>query len=142
MTVELELYLKENKKLIEEEDLHTLYKRCPINRKKELCLLLLECSDNDITLFPQDYSTKIIETEVKKYIPECNICYCWIGFDKLNSLDNSRSGSLSYVAVVNNKVVEGRYRYNVKVDFFDVHTLISSCGKDFAQHIHSKQNEE
>lgn len=141
MTETLKQYLKSNKHLIEEEKFDALFNNCPLNFRKELCLFLLECTDNDTTIIPKDRTLDLFNEELKKYLPTASLCYCWLTYYKgtkeyyQNNPMPIRRGTLTYVAVVENEIVTDNCEWSVATDLLNSKVIAVNCAKDLAEHI-------
>ena len=134
MTEQLKSYLQKHKAVIEAEQFDTLLSLCPLNSKKELILFLLDCSENDPSIIKIDRTTKILQDGVQAYFPEANLVYTWIAYDKKPAA-GLRSGTITYVAVVNGEVVQDKFWWGIDVKFLDLDVLAENCCEDLAKHI-------
>lgn len=134
MTQQLKDYLTNHRNIIEEEKFDTLLALCPLNTKKELILFLLECNDNDPSIIKIDHTTKILQDGVQIFLPEAQLVYTWVSFDKKPSR-GLRSGTIAYIAVVNGQIVEDKFWWGIDVKFFDIDILAENCCEDLATHI-------
>lgn len=134
MTPQLNDYLTNHRNIIEEEKFDTLLALCPLNTKKELILLLLECNDNDTSIIKIDHTTKILQDGVQIFLPEAHVVYTWVSFDK-KSPHGLRSGTIAYIAVVEGQVVEDKFWWEIDVPFLDIDILAENCCEDLATHI-------
>ena len=134
MTPQLKDYLTNHRNIIEEEKFDTLLSLCPLNAKKELILFLLECNDNDPSIIKIDHATKILQDGVQVFLPEAYLVYTWVSFDK-KPPHGLRSGTITYIAVVNGRIVEDKFWWGIDVKFFDIDILAENCCEDLATHI-------
>lgn len=134
MTPQLKDYLTNHRNIIEEEKFDTLLALCPLNTKKELILLLLDCNENDPSIIKIDRTTKIFQDGVQVYFPEAHLVYTWVSFDK-KSPHGLRSGTIAYIAVVNSQVVEDKFWWGFDAKFIDLDIIAENVCEDLATHI-------
>jgi hypothetical protein len=134
MTEQLKSYLQKHRAVIEAEQFDTLLSLCPLNSKKELILFLLDCNENDPSIIKIDHTTKIFQDGVQVYFPEAHLVYTWVSFDK-KSPHGLRSGTITYIAVVNGQVVEDRFWWGFDAKFIDLDIIAENVCEDLATHI-------
>lgn len=134
MTDQLKSYLQKHRAVIEAEQFDTLLSLCPLNSKKELILLLLNCNENDSSIIKIDRTTKIFQDGVQVFLPEAHLVYTWVSFDKKPS-HGLRSGTIDYIAVVNGQVVEDRFWWEFDARFIDIDIIAENVCEDLATHI-------
>ena len=135
MTDKLRRYMNENKYLIENDDLRSLHKLCPQGLKKELCLMLLECSDVDTSLIYKNEITAYANELVQSYVPHSEVCH--IGTVSYGGMPNDpRRGALEYIVILDGVPFEGSYEYSVtNPDVKTYKDIIDVCIEDFCSHL-------
>lgn len=134
MTDQLKSYLQKHRAVIEAEQFDTLLSLCPLNSKKELIRFLLDCNENDPSIIKIDRTTKILQDGVQVFLPEAHLVYTWVSFDK-KPPHGLRSGTITYVAVVNGQVVEDKFWWGFDAKFIDIDIIAENCCEDLATHI-------
>lgn len=134
MTDELKRYLNTNRQLIEQDDLKSLHKCCPLRLHKELCILLLESSDMDTSLIYKPGLAAHVNELVQARIPHTEICY-FKGESYGGLKGQTLEGAFEYVAVIDGTLFNGKYEYDVPLASGTYLTIIHYCIDDFCTHL-------
>lgn len=139
MTDRLKDYLNKHTDWIDSENFIVLQEECPFMCRAELVMLLLELSDRDTSIIKSTKETRLFEAALKQFLPDVKICYIWISYLKepanLSWGLNFRRGRIRYVAINNNKVIDGEFDYGIWVEFLNSEVIANETAEQFADNI-------
>lgn len=140
MTEELKTFLNENRKLIEQEDYQLLQDACPGECRKELRLLLLECSNHDTSIIQQSTLAKALQDSINKYTKDVFVINL-IMYQPLSYPSGRYVGEFSYTILMKNKVYDDIFKYDLVVPGqLTATAILEECSSRFVQHIKEVHN--
>lgn len=141
MTDELRQFLNDNKKLIEDEEYQLLQDACPGEHRKELRLLLLECNDYDTSIIQQSTLAKALQDNIDKYTTDVFVIHL-VMYQPHKYQGDRYVGEFSYTVLMNNKVYDDVFEYDVVAPKIPRATaILEECGSKFAQHLKEVHND-
>ena len=141
MTNELRKFLKSNIELLQTEQYRQLQMDCPGELRKELKLLLLDCSDNDTGIIVQSMRAETLQYQIDK--SGVNAFVIHVVMYPPQKLPGDRYvGKFSYTILMNNKIYDDVFEYDVIAPKLPRATaILEECGSKFAQHIKEVHND-
>ena len=141
MTNELRKFLKSNIELLQTEQYRQLQMDCPGELRKELKLLLLDCSDNDTGIIVQSMRAETLQYQIDKSGVDAFVIHV-VMYPPQKLPGDSYVGKFSYTILMNNKIYDDVFEYDVIAPKLPRATaILEECGSKFAQHIKEVHNE-
>ena len=134
MTDKLRKFLNSNIELLQTEQYRQLQMECPHELRKELKLLLLDCSGNDTDIIVQSTLAETLQFQIYKDVGAFVIHLVMYQPHKYQG--DRYVGEFSYTILMNNKI------YDVVAPKLPRATaILEECGSRFAQHIKEVHND-
>ena len=141
MTNELRKFLKSNIELLQTEQYSQLQMDCPGELRKELKLLLLDCSDNDTGIIVQSMRAETLQYQIDKSGVDAFVIHV-VMYPPQKLPGDSYVGKFSYTILMNNKIYDDVFEYDVIAPKLPRATaILEECGSKFAQHIKEVHND-
>ena len=141
MTDELRKFLKSNIELLQTEQYRQLQMDCPGELRKELKLLLLDCSDNDTGIIVQSMRAETLQYQIDKSGVDAFVIHV-VMYSPQKLPGDSYVGKFSYTILMNNKIYDDVFEYDVIAPKLPRATaILEECGSKFAQHIKEVHND-
>ena len=141
MTNELRKFLKSNIELLQTEQYRQLQMDCPGELRKELKLLLLDCSDNDTGIIVQSMLAETLQYQIDKSGVDAFVIHL-VMYPPQKLPGDSYVGKFSYTILMNNKIYDDVFEYDVIAPKLPRATaILEECGSKFAQHIKEVHND-
>ena len=141
MTNELRKFLKSNIELLQTEQYRQLQMDCPGELRKELKLLLLDCSDNDTGIIVQSMRAETLQYQIDKSGVDAFVIHV-VMYPPQKLPGDSYVGKFSYTILMNNKIYDDVFEYDVIAPKLPRATeILEECGSKFAQHIKEVHND-
>ena len=141
MTNELRKFLKSNIELLQTEQYRQLQMDCPGELRKELKLLLLDCSDNDTGIIVQSMRAETLQYQIDKSGVDAFVIHV-VMYPPQKLPGDSYVGKFSYTILMNNKIYDDVFEYDVIAPKLPRATaILEECGSKFEQHIKEVHNE-
>lgn len=141
MTNELRKFLKSNIELLQTEQYRQLQMDCPGELRKELKLLLLDCSDNDTGIIVQSMRAETLQYQIDKSGVDAFVIHV-VMYPPQKLPGDSYVGKFSYTILMNNKIYDDVFEYDVIAPKLPRATaILEECGSKFAQHIKEVYND-
>ena len=141
MTNELRKFLKSNIELLQTEQYRQLQMDCPGELRKELKLLLLDCSDNDTGIIVQSMRAETLQYQIDKSGVDAFVIHV-VMYPPQKLPGDSYVGKFSYTILMNNKIYDDVFEYDVIAPKLPRATaILEECGSRFAQHIKEVHND-
>ena len=141
MTNDLRKFLKSNIELLQTEQYRQLQMDCPGELRKELKLLLLDCSDNDTGIIVQSMRAETLQYQIDKSGVDAFVIHV-VMYPPQKLPGDSYVGKFSYTILMNNKIYDDVFEYDVIAPKLPRATaILEECGSKFAQHIKEVHND-
>ena len=141
MTDELRKFLNSNIELLQTEQYRQLQMDCPGELRKELKLLLLDCSDNDTGIIVQSMRAETLQYQIDKSGVDAFVIHV-VMYPPQKLPGDSYVGKFSYTILMNNKIYDDVFEYDVIAPKLPRATeILEECGSRFAQHIKEVHND-
>lgn len=141
MTNELRKFLKSNIELLQTEQYRQLQMDCPGELRKELKLLLLDCSDNDTGIIVQSMRAETLQYQIDKSGVDAFVIHV-VMYPPQKLPGDSYVGKFSYTILMNNKIYDDVFEYDVIAPKLPRATaILEECSSKFAQHIKEVHND-
>ena len=141
MTDELRKFLNSNIELLQTEQYRQLQMDCPGELRKELKLLLLDCSDNDTGIIVQSMRAETLQYQIDKSGVDAFVIHV-VMYPPQKLPGDSYVGKFSYTILMNNKIYDDVFEYDVIAPKLPRATaILEECGSKFAQHIKEVHND-
>lgn len=140
MTDKLRKFLNSNIELLQTEQYRQLQMECPHELRKELKLLLLDCSGNDTDIIVQSTLAETLQFQIYKDVGAFVIHLVMYQPHKYQG--DRYVGEFSYTILMNNKIYDDVFEYDVVAPKLPRATaILEECGSRFAQHIKEVHND-
>ena len=141
MTDKLRKFLNSNIELLQTEQYRQLQIDCPGELRKELKLLLLDCSDNDTEMIVQSNLAETLQFQIDRNDVDAFVIHI-IMYEPHKCPGDKYVGDFSYTILMNNKIYDDVFEYHVVAPKIPRATsILEECGSRFAQHIKEVHND-
>ena len=141
MTPKLRKFLNSNIELLQTEQYRQLQMDCPGEQRKELKLLLLDCSGNDTEIIVQSTLAETLQFQLDKNNVDAFVIHL-VMYEPHKYQGDRYVGEFSYTILMNNKIYEDVFGYDVVAPKIPRATaILEECGSKFAQHIKEVHND-
>ena len=141
MTDELRKFLNSNIELLQMEQYRQLQMDCSGELRKELKLLLLDCSGNDTEIIVQSMLAETLQYQIDKSGVDAFVIHL-VMYQPHKYPGDRYVGEFSYIILMNNKIYDDVFEYDVIAPKLPRATaILEECGSRFAQHIKEVHND-
>lgn len=141
MTDKLRKFLNSNIELLQTEQYRQLQMDCSGELRKELKLLLLDCSGNDTDIIVQSNLAETLQFQVDKNNVDAFVIHL-VMYEPQKFPGDEYFGKFSYTILMNNKIYDDVFEYDVVAPKIPRATaILEECGSRFAQHIKEVHND-
>lgn len=141
MTDKLRKFLNSNIELLKTEQYRQLQMDCSGELRKELKLLLLDCSGNDTEIIVQSTLAETLQFQIDKNDVGAFVIHL-VMYQPHKYQGDRYVGEFSYTILMNNKIYDDVFEYDVVAPKLPRATaILEECGSKFAQYIEEVHND-